>query len=73
MEAVGGDRPQPEQRAAEVVDDTAKQEAQLVAGRFVGILGDLEQHRPTEYALVELPRPLNIGDGEADMRDGSTG
>ena len=55
VEAVGGHRAQPEQGAAEVVDDPAVQEAQLVAGFLVGILGDLDQHRPTEDALVELP------------------
>src|ERR1700757_2458921 len=55
VEAVPGDRPQPEQRAAEVVDDTAVQEAQLVAGRLVGVVRDLQQYRPPEHALVELP------------------
>ena len=55
VEAVVGDRPQPDQRAAQVVDDTAEQKPQLLAGRLVGVVGDLEQHRPTEDALVELP------------------
>ena len=72
VEAVSGDRPQPEQRAAEVVDDAAVQEAQLIAGGFVGIFGDFQQHRPTEHALVELARPLDIGHGQSDMCDGTT-
>src|SRR5271166_2027288 len=73
VEAVRGDRPQPEQRTAEVVDDATEQEAELVAGGFVCVLGDLQQHRPTEDALVELARSLDIGDGQPDVRDGATG
>src|SRR5262249_11517394 len=73
VEAVPGDRPQPQQRAAEVVDDTAEQEAELGARGRGGVLARVEQHRPTEHALVELPGSLDVRHGQPNMRDGGTG
>ena len=73
VEAVGGDRPQRDQRTAHVVDDTTEQKRQLVAGRLVGVVGHLKQNRPTEDALVELSGPLDVADGEPHMRDGIGG
>ena len=32
--------------------------------------GWLQQDRPAEDAVVELSRPLDVGDGEPDVRDG---
>ncbi len=72
VEAIRGNRPQAEQRAAEVVDDAAVQKAELVAGRLVGVIGNLDQHRPPEHGLVELPGSLDIGDGEANVPDRSS-
>ncbi len=67
---VARDGPKADQRAAEVVDDAAVQEAERFTGRGVGVLGQLDQHRPAEHAVVEMSRPFEVGDGESDMRDG---
>src|ERR1700733_187001 len=73
VEAIGGDRPQRDQRAAHVVDNATEQERQLLTGRRVGVVGDLNENRPTEDALVELSGPLDVTDGEPYMRDGIGG
>src|SRR6185437_16162593 len=55
---------------ADVVDHATEQERQPFAGGVVGVVGHLEVDRPDEDALVELPRPRNVGDGEPDVSDG---
>ncbi len=71
VEPVGRDGPKANQRAAEVVDHAAEQKSERLLGCRVGALGRLDQHRPAEHALVELSRPLDVGDGKPDVRNGA--
>ena len=71
VEPIGRNGTKADQRAAEVVDHAAEQKAERLLGRRVGPLGRLDQHRPAEDALVELSRPLDVGDGKPDVRDGA--
>ena len=70
VERVGRPGAQPDARIARPVDDTAEQEPELFTRCVVGVLGHLEGDRPAEHILVEPPRPLDVGDGEPDVRDG---
>src|SRR5215217_2481214 len=73
MEAVGRDGSKADQRTAEVVDHAAEQEAQRLAGGLVGAVGRFDEDAPSEDALVELSRPLDVSDGQPDVRNGRGG
>jgi len=67
VEAVIGAGPQSDDRAADVVEDAAEQEAQLLAGRIVGVVGHLEGDGPAEDRFVEIAGPRDVGDREPDV------